>query len=143
MKKTMSLLMAMALTMAAGLAWSQTAATKTCRKANCAMGEAKGACKAECPRAEGTCAMGEAKGACKAECPCKADGTCTMGEGKGACKGEGTCAMGQGQGQGKGGLGQGQGKGLGQGQGMKACDKTGCAAQKAACPKANATEKAE
>ncbi len=123
MKKTMSLLMAMALTMAAGLAWSQTAATKTCRKANCA--------------------MGEAKGACKAECPYKADGTCTMGEGKGACKGEGTCAMGQGQGQGKGGLGQGQGKGLGQGQGMKACDKTGCAAQKAACPKANATEKAE
>ncbi len=125
MKKTMSLLMAMALTMAAGLAWSQTEATMTCRKANCA--------------------MGEAKGACKAECPCKADGTCTMGEGKGACKGEGTCAMGQGKGKGKGkgGLGQGQGKGLGQGQGMKACDKTGCAAQKAACPKANATEKAE
>ncbi len=77
----------------------------------CAMGEAKGTCKAECPyKAEGKCAMGE--------------GTCGLGKGKGACKTEGTY-------------------GLGKGKGMKACGKAGCPAQKATCPKANATEKAE
>ncbi|MGI6354289.1 MAG: hypothetical protein GX937_05940 [Lentisphaerae bacterium] len=132
MKKTMSLLMVMALTMAAGLAWSQAEATMTCRKAACAMTAGKDVCKAECPyKAEGKCAMGEARGACKMECTRRAEGKCAMGEAKGACKAE--CPY---KAEGRGGMGKGAG--------MKAYRKTGCcAAQKAACPKANATEKAE
>ncbi len=138
MNKTLSLLMALALTMAAGLAWSQAEtkqnaeATMTCGqaagKAACAMAaekaacKAEGPCKAECAKAAGKCAMADEKGACKAECPCKAEcakaaAKCALGEGKGAKAAE---------------------------AGMKANGKAGCcAAKQAACTKAAATEKAE